>query len=64
MTFFPVRKEISRGGISIFAGVALWEILARALLENELLIPQPSSVARTFWHLAVSGKLTPASSRR
>lgn len=33
MTFFPVRKEISHGGISIFAGVALWELLARALLE-------------------------------
>jgi len=57
MTFFPLRKEITRGCISIVAGVAIWEILARALLENELLIPPPSSVARTFWHLAASGQL-------
>ena len=57
MTFLPVRKEISRGAISIFAGLVLWEILARALLENELLIPPPSSVARTFWRLLISGEL-------
>jgi ABC-type nitrate/sulfonate/bicarbonate transport system permease component len=57
MTFFPVRKEITRGAISIFAGVAVWEILARALLENELLIPPPSSVASTFWLLLTSGEL-------
>ena len=57
MTFLPVRKEITRGVISIIAGVALWEILARALLENELLIPPPSSVAQTFWRLSVSGEL-------
>jgi NitT/TauT family transport system permease protein len=57
MTFLPVRKEISRGAISIFAGLVLWEILARALLENELLIPPPSSVAHTFWRLLISGEL-------
>ncbi len=57
MTLFPVRKEIARGGISIIAGLALWQLLAQALLENELLIPPPSSVARTFWDLAVSGQL-------
>ncbi|HEX6768616.1 MAG TPA: ABC transporter permease [Candidatus Binatia bacterium] len=57
MTFFPVRKEITRGALSIFAGVALWEVLARALLENELLIPPPSSVASTFWLLLTSGEL-------
>jgi len=51
------RKEILRGCISISVGVAVWEILTRLLLENELLIPPPSSVLRSFWTLAVSGKL-------
>lgn len=53
----PLRKDILRGCISIFAGLLIWEILARLLLENELLIPPPSSVLRSFWHLAVSGQL-------
>jgi NitT/TauT family transport system permease protein len=51
------RKEIVRGCISIFIGVTLWEILTRLLLENELLIPPPSSVLRTFWILLLSGQL-------
>ena len=51
------RKEITRGCISIFAGLILWEILTRLLLENELLIPPPSSVARSFWALLLSGQL-------
>jgi NitT/TauT family transport system permease protein len=51
------RKELVRGGISIFGGLAIWEILAQILLENELLIPPPSSVARSFWNLTVSGQL-------
>jgi len=32
-------------------------MLARLLLENELLIPPPSSVLGSFWRLAVSGQL-------
>jgi len=51
------KKEITRGAVSISAGVVIWEILTRLLLENELLIPPPSSVLRTFWTLAASGKL-------
>jgi NitT/TauT family transport system permease protein len=51
------RKEIVRGCVSILAGLAIWELLARLLLENELLIPPPSSVARTFWKLMVTGQL-------
>lgn len=51
------RKEIVRGCVSIFAGLALWEFFAWLLLENELLIPPPSSVARTFWQLTVTGEL-------
>ena len=51
------RKELVRGGISIFGGLVIWEILARLLLENELLIPPPSSVVRSFWNLSVSGQL-------
>lgn len=51
------RKELRRGAISIFGGLALWELLARLLLENDLLIPPPSSVLRSFWNLAVSGEL-------
>lgn len=59
VSFFsqPLRKDILRGCISIFAGLLIWEILARLLLENELLIPPPSSVLRSFWRLAVSGQL-------
>ncbi|HEX9144062.1 MAG TPA: ABC transporter permease [Candidatus Binatia bacterium] len=51
------RKEIVRGCISIFAGVALWEILTHLLLENELLIPPPSSVLNSFWTLLLNGQL-------
>jgi NitT/TauT family transport system permease protein len=50
-------KEVVRGAISILGGLAVWEILARLLLENELLIPPPSSVVRSFWNLSVSGQL-------
>ena len=50
-------KEIVRGGISVFGGLAVWEILARLLLENELLIPPPSSVFRSFWNLTATGEL-------
>ena len=59
ISFFsqPLRKDILRGCISVFAGLLIWEILARLLLENELLIPPPSSVLRAFWRLAVSGQL-------
>jgi len=53
----PVRKDIVRGCISICGGLLIWEILARLLLENELLIPPPSSVLRSFWRLAISGQL-------
>jgi NitT/TauT family transport system permease protein len=51
------KKELIRGCISILAGLILWEILTRLLLENELLIPPPSSVIRSFWKLFVSGQL-------
>jgi ABC-type nitrate/sulfonate/bicarbonate transport system permease component len=51
------RKEIVRGCISIFAGLAIWEFLARWLLENELLIPPPTGVMRSFWRLSASGEL-------
>jgi len=51
------RREITRGCISIFVGLVLWEILTRLLLENELLIPPPSSVLRSFWSLLLSGQL-------
>ena len=50
-------KELHRGLVSIFAGLALWEILTRLLLENELLIPPPSSVLRTLWELGATGQL-------
>ena len=53
----PVKKEIVSGCISILAGLAFWEILARSLLENELLIPPPTSVMRSFWRLTASGEL-------
>ncbi len=51
------RKDLVRGCISIFAGLLIWEILARLLLENELLIPPPSSVFGSFWRLTISGQL-------
>jgi NitT/TauT family transport system permease protein len=37
--------------------LVIWEILAHLLLENELLIPPPSSVIRSFWRLTLSGQL-------
>lgn len=52
-----LRKEILRGCVSIFAGLVIWEILTRLTLENELLIPPPSSVALSFWRLLRSGQL-------
>jgi NitT/TauT family transport system permease protein len=51
------RTEILRGCVSIFAGLVLWEVLARLLLENELLIPPPSSVLHSFWTLLLNGQL-------
>ena len=51
------RKEIVRGCVSIVAGLVIWEILTRLLLENELLVPPPSSVLVSFWQLLISGKL-------
>lgn len=51
------RKEIVRGCTSVFAGLLVWEIATQLLLENELLIPPPSSVLRTFWALLLNGQL-------
>ncbi|HEU4342085.1 MAG TPA: ABC transporter permease [Candidatus Binatia bacterium] len=51
------KKDLARGWLSITGGLVLWEILARLLLENELLIPPPSSVIRSFWELAITGEL-------
>lgn len=50
-------RSFARGCTSIFAGLVIWEISTRLLLENELLIPPPSSVVRSFWALTVSGQL-------
>jgi NitT/TauT family transport system permease protein len=51
------RKELLRGCISILVGLVIWEILTRLLLENELLIPPPTSVIRSFGNLTFSGQL-------
>ena len=53
----PLSKEFVRGFVSILVGLAVWEILTRVFLENELLIPPPSSVLRTMWKLASTGAL-------
>lgn len=52
-----VKKEISRGFYSVLGVLLLWEILTRLLLENELLIPPPSSVIRSLWRMSLSGEL-------
>ena len=52
-----LSTEFVRGCISILAGLIIWEILTRLFLEDELLIPPPSSVARSFWTLAANGQL-------
>ena len=46
-----------RGLYSILGGLILWEALTRLLLENELLIPPPSSVIRSLWRMSLSGEL-------
>ncbi len=53
-----VRKDLSRGFLSVLGGLLLWEVLTRLLLENELLIPPPSSVLRSMWKLSLSGELS------
>jgi len=53
-----LTRESRRGFLSVLAGLLLWELLARLLLENELLIPPPSSVIRSFWKLSLNGELT------
>lgn len=52
-----MRKDLARGLVSIVVGLAVWEILARIFLENDLLMPAPSGVAASFWKLTVSGEL-------
>jgi NitT/TauT family transport system permease protein len=52
-----VKKEVSRGLYSVLVGLLAWEVLTRLLLENELLIPPPSSVLRSLWKLGFSGQL-------
>lgn len=52
-----MRKDVARGIVSILVVLAAWEILARLFLENDLLMPAPSGVARSFWKLAASGEL-------
>lgn len=51
------RKEIVRGFVSIVVGLMVWEVLTRLLLENELLIPPPTSILLSFWNLALKGAL-------
>jgi ABC-type nitrate/sulfonate/bicarbonate transport system permease component len=55
--FQQPSKALVRGSVSILAGFLIWEILARLLLENELLIPPPTSVFRAMWKLGSSGAL-------
>ncbi|HBA39117.1 MAG TPA: hypothetical protein DCZ05_05075, partial [Deltaproteobacteria bacterium] len=50
-------QALRRGCLSIAGGLLLWEILTRLLLENELLIPPPTSVLRSLWKLTLSGEL-------
>ena len=52
-----MKKEALRGIVSIICGLLIWELLAQILLENELLIPPPSSVLRSLWTLTVNGQL-------
>jgi NitT/TauT family transport system permease protein len=53
-----LKRASRRGFLSVLGGLLLWELLARLLLENDLLIPPPSSVVRSFWKLTLSGELT------
>jgi ABC-type nitrate/sulfonate/bicarbonate transport system permease component len=52
-----MRKDVTRGIVSIVVVLVAWEILARLFLENDLLMPAPSGVARSFWKLTASGEL-------
>ena len=50
-------KEVFRGCLSVLLVLVIWEILTRLLLENELLVPPPSSVFRSLWKLTLTGAL-------
>ena len=52
-----MRKDLRRGFLSIVVGLVVWEVLTRLFLENDLLVPAPSAVARAFWKLGASGQL-------
>jgi NitT/TauT family transport system permease protein len=52
-----MRKDVARGIVSVLVVLVAWEILARLFLENDLLMPAPSGVARSFWKLTASGEL-------
>lgn len=53
-----MSKGTGRGIISVVVGLALGEIFARLLLENDLLIPSFSRVLRSLWTLTMDGKLS------
>jgi NitT/TauT family transport system permease protein len=53
-----MRKDLARGLVSVVVVLAVWEILARLFLENDLLMPAPSGVAASFWKLTLSGELS------
>lgn len=52
-----MSQATRRGIVSVVVGLVLWEVLARLLLENDLLIPSFSSVLHSLWTLTIEGKL-------
>src|SRR5258706_5145769 len=51
------RRGRSRAVISIVAGLLLWEVLARTVLTNRLILVPLSTVLEALWAMARTGEL-------
>lgn len=56
-SFYSEHRLKIRSAISVIGGFALWEIVARTVLTNRLVLIPFSTVVETFWTLARSGTL-------
>ena len=55
--FYDKYRLYFHSVISVTGGLILWEVMARTVLTNKLIVVPFSSVMRTLWSLAGSGEL-------